>query len=47
MNKNFIFLWVGIVVLILFFWIYFPTLSRYRELRIEEEGLEKEIQQQQ
>jgi cell division protein FtsB len=43
MNKNFIFLWVGIVALIIFFWVYFPTLSRYRELKIEEEGMDKQI----
>ncbi|MCM8775231.1 MAG: septum formation initiator family protein [Candidatus Omnitrophica bacterium] len=44
MTRSFIFLWVTVIVLILFFWIYFPVLSRYRELKIEEEKITQELE---
>ncbi len=43
MRKSFFLLWIGIVALLLFFWIYFPTLSKYRDLKIQEENIQKEI----
>ena len=43
MNKSFAFLWGATVVLILFFWIYFPTLSRYRDFKMEQENSAGEV----
>ena len=43
MNKSFILLWIAVVVLILFFWIYFPTLSRYRDLNFQQEDMEQQV----
>jgi cell division protein FtsB len=43
MRKPFLFLWIGIVVLLLFFWIYFPTLSHYRDLKLEEDRMTREL----
>ena len=43
MRKPFVILWVGIALSILFVWIYFPLFSRYRELKTQEESLERQI----
>ena len=43
MRKSFLLLWGGVIVLLLFFWIYFPTLSRYRELKIQQEEMERQL----
>lgn len=42
MKKPYVFLWIGVIVLFGFFWIYFPTLSRYRDLKMEEERMAHE-----
>ncbi len=43
MKKLLLIFWLGTLFLIGFFWIYFPTLTRYRDLKFEEEKLGKEI----
>lgn len=43
MNKTFVVFWVGIFILILFFWIYFPAISHYRELKMQQDLIEKEL----
>ena len=43
MRKSFIFLILFMAVLAVFFWVYFPALSRYRELKIQEEKLTHDI----
>ncbi len=43
MKKNFFIIWIGVGVLLIFFWIYFPTLSRYRDLKIEEDRITREL----
>lgn len=43
MRKYFLFLWFSIAGLALFFWFYFPGVSRYRDLKIQEEGIRKEL----
>ena len=43
MNKSFILLWAGVAALLIFLWIYFPGVSRYRDLKIQEESLEREV----
>lgn len=39
MRKPFIFLWAAAGIVLIFFWIYLPVLTRYRELKIEEENM--------
>ncbi|MBI3307495.1 MAG: septum formation initiator family protein [Candidatus Omnitrophica bacterium] len=43
MRKSFLFLWLTIAGLILFFWFYFPSVSHYRDLKIEEDTLRREL----
>ena len=43
MKRRFVFLWLGIGLLILFVFFYLPGLSRVQELRLEEERLSKEL----
>lgn len=43
MRKPYIFLWVGVIVLFGFFWIYFPTLSRYRDFKLDEEKINRDV----
>lgn len=43
MRKSFLFLWLAIAILLLFFWIYFPSLSRYRDLKIQQEEIEQQV----
>ncbi len=43
MRRRFIFLWIGIGLLVLFVFFYLPGLSRVQELRLEEERLSKEL----
>ncbi|MBI3313728.1 MAG: septum formation initiator family protein [Candidatus Omnitrophica bacterium] len=45
MRKSFLLLWISVAGILLFFWLYFPTLSRYRELKIEEETIKRELAQ--
>ena len=41
-----IYLFLGFAIILLgFFWGYFPAISRYRELRIQEETIDQEIAQ--
>lgn len=42
-GKPYLFIWIAFAVLLAFFWIYFPTLSRYRELKMEEDRMAKEL----
>ncbi len=43
MRKSFVIFWAAIIILILFFWIYFPVLSHYRDLRIQEDKLSRDL----
>ena len=43
MKRRFVFLWLGIGLLILFIFFYLPGLSRVQELHLEEERLSKEL----
>ena len=43
MRKQFTFLWIAIGVIFFIFWFYFPTLSRYQDLKEEEERISKEL----
>ena len=43
MKKSVIFLWAAIAVIFGFFWIYFPALSHYRDLKLEEERISREL----
>lgn len=43
MRKPFVFLLLFLIALGVFFWIYFPALSRYRELKTQEEKLTHDI----
>ena len=43
MKRRFVFLWAGILLLIIFAFLYLPGLSRYQELRNEEDRLSKEL----
>ncbi len=43
MRKSFLFLIIFMAVLAVFFWVYFPALSRYRELKTQEEKLTHDI----
>ena len=43
MKKRFVYLWIGIGALILFAFLYLPGLSKYQELRLEEERLSREL----
>ena len=45
MKRRFIYLWIGIGALILFAFLYLPGLSRFQELRLEEERLSRELTQ--
>lgn len=44
MRKSYLLFWAGIAILLGFFWIYFPTLSRYQDLKIEEERMKRELE---
>ncbi len=44
-KKFFIFLAAALAIFLVLLWIYFPSLSRYRELKIEEEKLTKRIRE--
>ncbi len=43
MKKNFTFIWITLAVLFFLFWFYFPTLSKYRDLKEEEERISAEL----
>lgn len=43
MKRRFILFWIGIALLILFAFLYLPGLSRYQELRMEEDRVSKEL----
>ncbi len=43
MRKSYLLIWAGIALLIGFFWFYFPTLSRYQDLKIEEDRITREL----
>lgn len=45
LKKLFLFFAVTVVVLVALYWIYFPSISRYRELKLEEEKLTKRIEE--
>ncbi len=45
LRKIFFFLAIFVAVLLVFLWIYFPSFSRYHELRLHEEQLTKKIQE--
>lgn len=44
MRRSYLLLWGSAIAVIVFFWVYFPTLSRYRELKIQEESITDEIE---
>ena len=43
MRKPFVILWAGFAALLLFFWIYLPLFSRYRDLKTQQEEMEQEV----
>lgn len=43
MKRRFVYLWIGIGALLLFAFLYLPGLSRYQELRSEEERISREL----
>lgn len=43
MKKRFLFLWVLLCALALFYWIYLPVLTKFQDLKSEEDVLQKEI----
>ncbi len=43
MKKSLLLFFFGVLLLIGFFWIYFPTLTRYRDLKLEEDNLGKDL----
>ena len=43
MKRRFVYFWVIIGALVIFAFVYLPGLSRYQELRQEEERLEREL----
>lgn len=43
MRKPLLFLLIALIALLAFFWIYFPAISRYRELKIQEEKITRDI----
>ena len=45
MKRRFAYFWIGIGLLILFAFLYLPGLSRYHELRQEEEKLRSELRE--
>ena len=45
MRKSYLLIWAGIASLIIFFWLYFPTLSRYQDLKIEEDRITRQLKE--
>ena len=45
LKKLFFLFAITVAVLLLLYWIYFPSVSRYRELKLEEEKLTKRIEE--
>lgn len=45
MRKSFLLLWVLVAGFFIFFWVYFPSLSRYHDLKTQQEEIEREIQE--
>ncbi len=45
LKKLFFVFAITVAVLLLLYWIYFPSVSRYRELKLEEEKLTKRIEE--
>jgi len=43
MKKSFFLLWGVIAAVLIFFWFYFPALSRYRDLKIKQDEIEREL----
>lgn len=43
MRKPLLFLLIALIALLSFFWIYFPAISRYRELKAQEEKITRDI----
>ena len=43
MRKSFLVLWLAVGSLLVFFWVYFPSLSKYRDLKDEQQEIEREI----
>ena len=43
MRKNFVFLWSFLAAVVLFAWIYLPVVSRYRELKSQDDKIAQEL----
>jgi cell division protein FtsB len=43
MRRSFVIVGIGILVMAIFVWIYLPTLSRYRNLKTQQEQMERNI----
>ena len=43
MKKPFLILWILIGVFFIFFWVYLPSLSKYRDLKSKQEDIERQI----
>ena len=44
MRRTFLWIWVAFAGIFIFFWAYMPTLSKYRDLKIQQEEIERKIQ---
>lgn len=44
MKKPFVLLWTLVAGLFLFFWVYLPSLSKYRDLKARQEELQRQIE---
>lgn len=45
LKRLFYFIAIAVAVLLVLYWVYFPSISRYRELKLEEEKLTKRIEE--
>lgn len=44
MRKPFVILWLSVLVGLIFYWIYLPVLSKYHELKAQEQSLSRRIE---
>jgi cell division protein FtsB len=43
MRRSFVIVGIGVLVMAIFVWLYLPTLSRYRNLKMQQEQMERNI----
>jgi cell division protein FtsB len=44
MKKPFVLLWFAVGGVLIFSWVYLPTLSKYRDLKLQQDDLDKQVQ---